>query len=109
VLTKHVSCVFRAFWDATRTVTVWAISVLLGLESLSWEGSPIQLAGFVFLVVGNLTYNEVIEWKFWGINKYMSKYDVTVRRKSIKTRDSMLQPAQEKESVKKIILDMPEE
>jgi len=22
-LTKHVSCMFRAFWDATRTVTVW--------------------------------------------------------------------------------------
>ena len=109
MLTKHVSCVFRAFWDATRTVTVWAISVLLGLESLSWQGSPIQLAGFVFLVVGNLTYNEVIEWKFWGINKYMSKYDVTVRRKSVKTRESVLQAALHKESVKKSVLVTPEE
>lgn len=23
ILTKHVSCVFRSFWDATRTVSVW--------------------------------------------------------------------------------------
>ena len=33
VLTKHVSCVFRAFWDATRTVSVWMVSLLVGLES----------------------------------------------------------------------------
>jgi len=108
VLTKHVSCVFRAFWDATRTVTVWAISVILGLEQLSWEGSPIQLAGFVFLVIGNLTYNEVIEWKFWGINKYMSKYDVKVKRKSVKTRESVLQAAYHKESMRKSLAPVDE-
>jgi len=28
----------------------------------------------VFLVLGNFTYNEVIEWKLFGINKDMSKY-----------------------------------
>ena len=28
----------------------------------------------MFLVLGNFTYNEVIEFKFMGINKDMSKY-----------------------------------
>lgn len=86
ILTKQVSCVFRAFWDATRTVTVWLLSVILGLETLDWVSSPIQLLGFVFLVLGNLTYNETIEWKCCGMNKYMSKYDVKLRRKSVATR-----------------------
>jgi len=86
VLTKHVSCTFRAFWDATRTVTVWLISASLGLESFSWAGTPVQLAGFILLVVGNLTYNEVIEWKCCGLNKKLKKYDVVVKKRSFKTK-----------------------
>ena len=37
-LTKHVSCVFRAFWDATRTASVWVRIrdlMSLGVESYS--------------------------------------------------------------------------
>lgn len=36
--------------------------------------SSIQLFGFAFLLLGNFTYNEVIEWKCCGINKNMRKY-----------------------------------
>jgi len=86
ILTKNVSCFFRAFWDATRTVTVWILSVILGLETLSWVSSPIQLLGFVFLVLGNLTYNETIEWPCCGMNKYLSKYNLKAKRKSVATR-----------------------
>jgi hypothetical protein len=74
VLTKHVSCMFRAFWDATRTVSVWMVSLLIGLETFEMKSFVIQFAGFVCLVLGNFTYNEIIEWKICGINSHMSKY-----------------------------------
>jgi len=48
ILTKNVSCTFRAFWDATRTVTVWVISACLGLETITIESFPVQLLGFAF-------------------------------------------------------------
>jgi hypothetical protein len=73
-LTKRVSCIYSAFWNATRTACVWIVSLLFGLENWNWTSSPIQLVGFVFLVTGNLTYNEIIEWKIFGLNKKMSKY-----------------------------------
>lgn len=36
--------------------------------------SSVQLFGFVFLLLGNFTYNEVVEWKCFGMNKNMRKY-----------------------------------
>ena len=73
-LTKRVSCIYSAFWSATRTACVWIVSLLVGLETWNWTTSPIQFVGFVFLVTGNLTYNEMIEWKVMGMNKKMAKY-----------------------------------
>ena len=73
-LTKRVSCIYSAFWSATRTACVWIVSLLVGLETWNWTSSPIQFVGFVCLVTGNLTYNEMIEWKVFGLNKKMAKY-----------------------------------
>lgn len=73
-LTKRVSCVYSAFWSATRTAVVWVASLVFSLETWNWKSSPIQFAGFVFLILGNLTYNEILEWKFFGLNKKLSKY-----------------------------------
>ncbi len=73
-LTKRVSCIYSAFWSATRTACVWIVSLLVGLETWNWSSSPIQFAGFVILVTGNLTYNEIIEWKMFGLNKKLAKY-----------------------------------
>lgn len=75
-LTKRMSCIYTAFWSATRTVVVWVVSVTLGLETWNWKSSPIEVAGFVFLLVGNLTYNEILEWKVFGLNKKLEKYKV---------------------------------
>lgn len=74
-LTKRVSCIYSAFWSATRTAVVWVVSLLVGLETFNWKTSPIQFVGFLFLVTGNLTYNEILEWKIWGLNKMLSKYN----------------------------------
>jgi hypothetical protein len=74
ILVKHVSAVFRSFWGTTSIISIWATSILLGLEKFDPVKSSIQAGGFVFLVLGNFTYNEVIEWKLFGINKDMSKY-----------------------------------
>jgi hypothetical protein len=73
-LTKRVSCIYGAFWSATRTAVVWVVSLLVGLETWDWTSSPIQFLGFIFLVMGNLTYNEIIEWKICGLNQKLTKY-----------------------------------
>lgn len=75
-LTKRMSCIYSAFWSATRTLVVWIVSIIVGLETWNWSSSPIQVLGFVFLLVGNLTYNEIIEWKLLGLNKKLQKYQV---------------------------------
>ena len=74
ILVKHVSAVFKSFWGTMGIISIWATSILLGLEEFNLQKSSIQAGGFVFLVLGNFTYNEVIEWKCFNINKDMSKY-----------------------------------
>lgn len=37
------------------------------------------MIGFVLLVIGNLTYNEVIEWPCWILKRGMGKYQAKVR------------------------------
>jgi hypothetical protein len=61
ILTKHVSCVFSAFWNASRCVSVWVVCVILGLEQLEWKSALLQVFGFCLLVAGNVTYNEIVE------------------------------------------------
>ena len=74
VQTKYVSCVFNAFWNATRCISVWVVSVCIGLEKVELRSALIQMVGFILLVLGNLTYNEMIEWKCFGQNKNLQKY-----------------------------------
>ena len=50
------------------------VSLLVGLEAFELKSFLIQFLGFTLLVLGNLTYNEIIEWKCCGINSHMSKY-----------------------------------
>lgn len=41
----------------------------------------IQAIGFSFIILGNITYNEILEWKMLGLNKKMRKYiNVDVRK-----------------------------
>lgn len=69
ILTQKVSATFRAIWDAMRTILVWvslyhnskATSLGFGLESFILIPFLIQGGGFVFLLLGNFIYNEIIE------------------------------------------------
>lgn len=46
----------------------------LGLEDFILVPFLIQSLGFVFLLLGNFVYNEVLELKFLGLNKHLMKY-----------------------------------
>lgn len=48
ILTKCVSSMFRAFWDATRTILVWGFSLMFMLEPFVFEAFCLQIIGFVF-------------------------------------------------------------
>lgn len=54
-VTKYTSSTSRTTIDCCRTLLVWIISI-----SLSWEDFlPIQILGFVIMVLGTLTFNDV--------------------------------------------------
>jgi hypothetical protein len=63
--TKYASAAQRSTIDTSRTVVIWACSCL-------WLGEPFQpfsCIGFLFLVIGTLLYNEIIEFPFLGFNE----------------------------------------
>ena len=62
--TKVASAAQRATIDTSRTLIIWIMSCLLGLETFHWEA----IFGFIFLVFGTLTYNEIIVLPFLGLD-----------------------------------------
>lgn len=89
-LTKNVSSVFRSFWDATRTITVWIFSIMFGLEIFIFKAFIIQVFGFIFQIIGNFIYNEVIEIPFFNMNKYLRKYQIVKGKKRIVKKKNAL-------------------
>lgn len=72
-MTKNVSAVFRAFWDATRTILIWIFSLAFGLEAFVPQVFGIQVVGFIFLLCGNFVYNEVLVITCFGFDKSLKK------------------------------------
>lgn len=63
---KELSSVHRTLIDAMRTVIVWCVSISIHYGiSINYgeafnEYSMVQLAGFCFLILGTLCYNQVL-------------------------------------------------
>ncbi|CAI2162448.1 12243_t:CDS:2 [Funneliformis geosporum] len=55
-VTRRLSATARSTIDTSRIVLVWTVSLFLGWESFSW----LQVIGFVVLVLGTFTFNNVI-------------------------------------------------
>eukprot|EP01016_Furgasonia_blochmanni_P044800 TRINITY_DN6252_c0_g2_i1.p1 TRINITY_DN6252_c0_g2~~TRINITY_DN6252_c0_g2_i1.p1 ORF type:complete len:392 (-),score=124.60 TRINITY_DN6252_c0_g2_i1:263-1438(-) len=68
-VTKYVSSVARAVLDATRTMLVWIYYMVTDHEHNKFRW--LQLVGFIILLFGNFTYNEIIEIP--GLNKYTKR------------------------------------
>lgn len=49
-VTRHVNATARSTADTCRTIGIWAVSLLLGWEHLTWPWTPLQLIGFALLV-----------------------------------------------------------
>ena len=71
-ITKYINSLARAIADVTKTILVWVFSILVTVQfgkeypNYKWEVlEPViiilQIVGFVFLVMGNLVYNEIIK------------------------------------------------
>lgn len=69
ILIQRVNAVYKVFWDNTLSIFIWATCVVLGFEKIVIENFGIQAGGYVFLILGNLTYNEIIRFRFWGLDK----------------------------------------
>jgi len=73
ILTQNVSSVFRAFWDATRTILVWVLSLVTGIDSFEIKSFFLQMLGFALLLSGNFIYNEIIVLPFCKLNYFIKK------------------------------------
>lgn len=62
--TKVASSAQRATIDTSRTLIIWIMSCLLGLEPFNWQA----IFGFILLVFGTLLYNEILILPFWGFD-----------------------------------------
>lgn len=60
MVTKYASAAQRSTLDVTRTLFVWVTFLLLGQETFLIG----EFLGFVCLIIGTLTYNEIIELPF---------------------------------------------
>ena len=71
-ITKYINSLARAIADVTKTILVWVISILVTVQygkeypNYKWEVLEtliivLQIVGFVFLVMGNLVYNEIVK------------------------------------------------
>jgi capsule polysaccharide modification protein KpsS len=63
--TKYASAAQRSTIDTTRTLTIWVMSCLLGLEPFY----PLEIPGFILLASGTLLYNEIVVFPYWGFNE----------------------------------------
>ena len=63
--TKVASAAQRATIDTSRTLIIWIMSCLLGLEPFNWQA----IFGFILLVFGTLVYNEILILPFLGLDK----------------------------------------
>lgn len=63
--TKNASAAQRSTIDTSRTLLIWILSVLLGLEFFHYE----SIFGFIFLVLGTLIYNEILIVPFFGFDQ----------------------------------------
>lgn len=63
--TKIASAAQRSTIDATRTLSIWIVSIMLG-ETFHWEA----IIGLVFITFGTLLYNEIVVLPCMGFDKY---------------------------------------
>jgi len=68
MITKRLSSTARSTIDASRTVIIWIISLIMKWEKFNW----LQSIGFFILVCGTFTYNLIIPipvYKPWYLAK----------------------------------------
>jgi hypothetical protein len=63
-VTKNASSAQRSTIDTSRTVLIWVVQLATGAEQFD----PIQLVGFILLVIGTLVYNEIVIIPWMGFD-----------------------------------------
>jgi len=74
-IVKATSAVFKVFWSTLNIMVIWVVSVLLKLEGFDLNSALVQMLGFIFLLLGNFTYSEIIVWPVPWINVDIRKRD----------------------------------
>lgn len=99
ILIQRVNAVYKVFWDNTLSIFVWATAVLVGFETIDKEHFAVQMTGYAFLIIGNLTYSELIRWRFWHLDRDI--FDFEVRQERISLRKSLQREAKLRATLEK--------
>lgn len=89
---RKVSAVFRMVWSTMNNISIWIISIALGLETFELKKSSVQLLGFIFLVMGTFTYNGIIVWPIPYFKTDLNKDNTTINNKAINDDDEKTGP-----------------
>jgi len=86
---NHSSSAARAVIDTARTIFVWAFFMMPFIElefreSFLW----LQFVGFIFLILGNLIYNEILRVPFFNLD-YYTKKKIRERNNEIKNQEKL--------------------
>ncbi len=76
-LTKMVSAIFRRMIDSFRTILIWIISWMLGLDEINLRSFATEMIGLALLLVGNMVFTEIIEVNILGFNRFVSQRSMT--------------------------------
>lgn len=60
-VTKELSATTRMVLDSVRTVVIWVVS----LAAFHQKFEPLQIVGFLLLVIGMMLYNDIIILPYW--------------------------------------------
>ena len=78
--TKKAGALARSTIDTSRTLLIWAFSMIVGWEKFI----PMQLAGFFMLVLGTLIYNEILVIPKFGFKESIEKKKIYMKQRAEK-------------------------
>ncbi len=95
-VTKYVSAAARAVLDSIRTVLVWLFFLTMPFVPVKAKEyfSYLQAAGFIFLIIGTILFNEVLVLPCCGFNLYTREM---LKKRAIE--EGTYQPTSEEENV----------
>lgn len=73
-LAQTVTIGVNIFSDVSLVIILWIICYLIGLELFYWKTFLIELFALCLIIIGKLTYHEILQWKICNLDKNVGNF-----------------------------------